>query len=144
MLPRLRVNPLPVRRHVEALVLAGAVERHRVESVLTFHDVTSFAWVPLEAVVTGAEKSEVGSPTPIDEVVAVSAQERLVPPAADQLVVGETAVDRELQRGGVERGCVDSVVARTGVHGQHVERRVRRSHVDRCREAGDSRRAVRT
>ena len=105
MLPRLRKNRTrePFGGDVEALVGAGAVERHGIQSGLTLDDVAAFAWVPLEAVVAGAEEREVRSSSAVDEVVAVSAEERLVPAAADEPVVGEATVNDELHRGGVER-----------------------------------------
>ena len=80
-------KPLPVGGSVEALAHACTVEDERVVSRLSFDLVAAIARIPREAVVTGAEEGLVGALVPVDLVVAGSAEERLHPCAAEEIVV---------------------------------------------------------
>ena len=58
-----------------------------------------------------------------------AAEEHVVTGAAEQDVVAVAAVLGEANRGGRERGCLDDVVAGTGLDGQPIVRRLRSGDV---------------
>src|SRR5215204_5802258 len=71
-------HAVSVRRHVDVLGDVVADEEHRVVACLALDDVASVAGIPDEGVVPGAHQSH---------VVALAAEERVVPVPAHQLVV---------------------------------------------------------
>ena len=65
-----------VRRQVDLLGAAGAVEEHRVGAVLALDDVAAVAWIPDEGVVAGAQERDVVAAVAVDRVVPVAAEQR--------------------------------------------------------------------
>ena len=77
---------LAVRRQVDLLAAACAVEEHRVGAVLTFDDVAAVAGIPDEGVIAGAHQARVGAAVAVDHVVAVAADQALGSGASTQNV----------------------------------------------------------
>ncbi len=93
---------------VDYLGRVGAVEQQPVGSVLALDDVAAVAGIPLERVVSGAEKGDVVTLLAVDEVVAVAAEQEVGAIAAEDGVVAGAAVDRDADErcqiaGGAER-----------------------------------------
>ena len=73
----------------------GPVEQHNVVARLAFDRVVSVARVPLEDIVSGAQKHHVAALVAVDEVVAVPAQQQIGGIATQQDVVARPAIQRE-------------------------------------------------
>ena len=111
-----------VRRQVDALGGAGAVEAHRVDAGLAFEGVAAVARIPDERVVARAHQRHVVAAVAVDGVVAVAAEQRLDAPATGEGVVAGAAVERQADRVGRERGGRDRVVAAEAVDDERVGR----------------------
>ena len=64
-----------IGREVDVLADVGAVEQQRVDAGLALDDVVAIARIPLERIVSGAEKGDVVALVAVDEVVAVAADQ---------------------------------------------------------------------
>jgi hypothetical protein len=87
-------NALAVRRDVDVLGDAGAVERHRVRAALALDAVAAVAGIPAEDIVGGPQEGRVVAPVPVDEVVVRSALQRLGATAAVDRVLVVLTVQR--------------------------------------------------
>ena len=113
-----------VRRQVDALGRAGAVEEHRVGAGLTLERVVAVARIPDERVVAAAHERQVVAPVAVDRVVPGAAAQPLRAGAAGEGVVAEAAVER--RRDDVGERAVGLVHAHEVVAGSGRRRRFSR------------------
>ena len=111
-----------VRRQVDLLGAACAVEEHRVGAVLAFDDVAAVAGIPDEGVVAGAHQPRVGAAVSVDRVVAVAADQALGSGASAEGVASGLAVEEERDGAAGEPGGVDRVIAGEAVDAELIGR----------------------
>ena len=127
MFPTLRKKRIrvAVRRDVERLRSAGAVEQHRVVvAELTLDAVAAVAGIPDERVVAEAHEGGVVAAVAVGAIMAEAAAEHFPAGAAGERVVAELAVERRRLRVGedaVDLVDPDEVVAEPGLDLDLVE-----------------------
>src|SRR6185503_6904736 len=86
-----------------------------VLAILTFDHIVAIAGIPLEDIVTSAERCGIVSLLPIDEVVAVPAHQQVGTVASEESIVTSSSIDGNLnQRGQVAR-CRERIVPAIGI-----------------------------
>src|SRR5689334_12062981 len=106
-----------VGEQVDVLGCGGAVEEHGVCAVLALDGVATIAGIPGEGVVATAEIGRVVPLAADDVIVAGAAVERLGSGPADQLVVAGAAGDCGRDRRERAVGAVDAAVGVVNQHG---------------------------
>src|SRR4029453_8979647 len=107
-----------IRRQVDLLAAACAVEEHRVGAVLALDDGAAVARIPDEGVIAGAHAPGICTHVSVDRVVAVSAEQALGSGASAQGVASGATI--EGRRDAVGEGAVVVIDAREVVPGPGI------------------------
>ena len=93
MLATSRVNRTrrAVGRHRHLLVHVGTVELHRVTTALPLDGIAAITRVPRERVLATAEEGRIGTAASVDLIVTASANQQIRAITADQRVVPRAA-----------------------------------------------------